>query len=316
MADEPTAAAEPLIHDLAAAVVSTAPGVRGKLLYVGWTADGAPAATPTAGGLSEDARASLTAFRGSGLTPRRVPYAALVPSEYVATGPAIDYADSPGRRAEDQVRYTVVDSQEATRDVAIGELSVLQAIADARAPFQALARGTGGELTVDTVPLYTVFVGLPDAQEGTGLAIMFRPTVAGRTNEAAFRSFVRLTVGRLLVLDESAPRELRKGYLDVAGRVAGVGPKGGFLETLVTLRKLGFVDFSDNWLRDMQMASRKAQGQFLRVLRALGMVEIEDEILDELTNPRPDYDVDQLETGRLLDLASAMADAARRALRP
>jgi hypothetical protein len=65
----------------------------------------------------------------------------------------------------------------------------------------------------------------------------------------------------------------------------------------------------------VQLARRKAQGQFLRALRALGMVEISDDILDELTNPRPDYDVDQLETSQLIDMASAMADAARRTLR-
>lgn len=315
MTDEVSPPAEALIHDLAAAAVSTAPGVRGRLLYVGWTAAGAPAATPTANDLADDARASLTAFRNSGLAARRVPFAALVPTEYVATGPAIDFGDSPGRRAEDQVRYTVVDGQEATRDIALGELAILQAMADARMPFQALARGSGGELTLDTVPLYTIFTALPGAKEGTGLAMLFRPTVAGHSNEAAYRSFVRLTIGRLLVLDESAPRSARKGYLDVAGRVAGVGPKGGFLESLVALRKLGFVDFSDEWLRELQLARRRAQGQFLRALRFLGMVEIDDDMLSELTDPRPDYDVDRLETGHLVDMAAAMAEAARRSLR-
>jgi hypothetical protein len=309
MPDEPTLT----INLLAAAVVSTAPGVRGRLLYVGWTPDGQPAATPSIDSLAEDARASLAAFRTSGLSPRRVPFASLVPVEYVSTGPAIDFADTPERRAEDQVRYTVVDANGAQRDVALGELAVLDAIAGARQPWQSLVRGDGAELAVSTVPLYSLMAVMPGTPQGTGMAMLFRPTIEGSTNEPAFRSFIRLTIGRLLVLDESVPASQRKGYLAVAGRVAGVPPKG-FLETLVWLRRVGFVEFSDDWLRNMQLAGRKAQGQFIRALRALGMVDISDEMLDELTNPRPDYNVDALDADRLLDMAAAMADAARQVL--
>jgi hypothetical protein len=313
--DQPPAeAARPPIHSLAAVAVSRVPSVQHRMLFVGWTEDGLPAAAPRLEGLGEAAQAALTAFRNSGLEPRRVPFSALAPTEYVGTGPAVDFADQPGRRAEDQVRYTLLDSRGAERDVPLGELEVLRAIAEARHPFQSLASTGGGELAVDTVSLHTLFVGLPGGPEGTGLAILFRPTVAGHGNEPAFRTFVRLTIGRLLVLDESAPRAARKGYLEVAGRVAGLEPESGFLKSLVTLRQLGFVDFSDDWLRTFQLASRKAQGHVIRVLRAIGMVEISDEMLDELTDPRPDYDVDRLEIDRLVDLAEAMAKAAKRAL--
>lgn len=308
--------AEPDTHieTLAAAVVSDAPASRGHLLYVGWTAAGIPAATATLQGLSSEARSTIEAFRASGLAPRRVPFAALVPVEYLSTGPAVDFADAPGRKAEDQVRYTVLDNEETQRDIALAEVALLEAIAAARQPFQAPAPGTGGELTLDTVPLYSVFVAWPGAPAGTALALLFPPTVRGRGNEAVFRSFVRLTLGRLLVLDESATAERRKGYLEVAGRMAGLGPSSGFLQSLVTLRKLGFVDFSDDWLRSVQQAGRKAQGHFFRVLRVLGMVDISDELLDELTDPRPDYDVDDLATEHLVDLAAAMAAAARKAM--
>jgi hypothetical protein len=302
------------IETLAAAVVSDAPASRGHLLYVGWTTASIPTATAELDGLCEEARAAFEAYRASGLGPRHVPFAALVPVEYLATGPAVDFTDTPGRRAEDHVRYTVLDNAEAERDIALAEVALLEAIAAARQPFQAPAPGTGGELTLDTVPLYTVFVAWPGAPAGTALALLFQPTVRGRGNEAVFRSFVRLTLGRLLVLDESAPAARRKGYLDVAGRMAGLGPSSGFLQSLVTLRKLGFVDFSDDWLRGVQQAGRKAQGTFFRVLRVLGMVQISDELLDELTDPRPDYDVDDLATENLVDVAAAMAAAARKAL--
>ncbi len=304
----------PAIDLLAAAVVSTAPGVRGRMLYVGWTEEGLPAATPKAGQLSEAATDSLTAFRNSGLSPRRVPFSALVPAEYLSTGSAVDFADTPQRRAEDQIRYVLLDANEAQREVPLGELAVLQAITDARQPFQALVERSVGELAQDTVPLYTLFAPMPGTEAGIGLALMFRPTVAGHTNEPAFRSFVRLTIGRLLVLDESVPKASRKGYLEVAGRLAGVPVKGGFLATLVTLRGLGFVDFSDDWLRGLQLTGRKAQGQLIRMMRAVGLVEVSDDILAELTDPRPDYNVDALELNRLLDMAEAMAGAARRAL--
>lgn len=308
--------AEPdtIIETLAAAVVSDAPAVRGRTLFVGWTSASLPTAAPTVEGLDSAARATLDAFRASGLAPRRVPFSALVPVEYLSTGPAVDFADTPSRRAEDQVRYTVLDNQQQQRDVALAEVALLEAIAAARQPFQAPAPGTGGELTLDTVPLYSVFVAWPGAPAGTALAILFAPTIQGQGNEAVFRSFVRLTLGRLLVLDESLPAPRRKGYLEVAGRLAGLGPNSGFLHTLVALRKLGFVDFSDDWLRSVQQAGRKAQGGFFRVLRALGMVEISDEILDELSDPRPDYDVDSLATEHLADVAAAMAVAARKAL--
>ena len=271
--------AEPVqsIQTLAAAVVSTAAPVRGRMLFVGWTEDGLPAAVPTSEGLGEEARAALAAFRSSGLAARRVDFSALVPAEYMNTGPAIDFADTPGRRAEDQVRYSVLDGQQAQRDVALGELAILDAITAARQPFQAPAPGSGGELALDTVPLYSLFAAWPGAPAGTGLAMLFRPTVEGHGNEAVFRTFVRLTLGRLLVLDESAPAGRRKGYLETAGRLAGLGPAGGFLHTLVTLRRIGFVEFSDEWLRGLQLAGRKAQGQFIRVLRAFGMVDISDE---------------------------------------
>lgn len=300
---------------LAAAVVSTAPGVRGRMLYVGWTEDGLPAATPKVEHLGAEAADSLTAFRNSGLSPRRVPYSALVPAEYLATGSAVDFADAPQRRAEDQVRYVLLDANEAQREVPVGELAVLEAITEARQPFQALVHRTGGALAQDTAALFTVFAPMPGAEAGTGLALMFRPTVAGHTNEPAFRSFVRLTIGRLLVLDESAPKRARKGYLEVAGAMAGVPVRGGFLATLVTLRRLGFVDFTDEWLRGLQLAGRRAQGHLLRALRAVGLVEVGDDIVAELTDPRPDYNVDALELDRLLDMAEAMAGAARKALR-
>jgi hypothetical protein len=312
----PAAPSGPLIDELAAAVVSTARGVRGRWFFVGWTREGLPAATTTVDDLSELARKDLATFRGARLSPRKVPFATLIPVSYVMTGAAIDFADSRDRRAEDQVNYTVVDAKGARRDLAVGELASLGAIDAAREPWQSHQRNAASELAVEAIPIYTLFTTLPGVRADTGLVLMFDPTIPGSSNEPAFRSFVRNTIGRLLVLDESQPPAARKGYLHVAGRVAGVEPKGGILGSMVRLRKMGFVDFEDSWLRRQQGRGRKMKGGFLRTLRGMGMVEISDELLAELSDNRPDYDVDKLSLERLVDMAEQMHGVARKVLTP
>lgn len=304
---------DPSIDTLSAAVVSTAPGVRGRLMYIGWSSDGFPIATGRVDQLSPPARESLQAFRASGLAIRKVPYSEIIPVTYTMTGAAIDFADIGGRVAEDQIRYSIVDAHGERRELPIGELGVLRGIVLARHPWQAPGGGHP-ELTVDAVPLYSVFTAVPGSDERVGLAMIFQPTLPGSTNEPAFRSFVRNSIGRLLVLDESQPPGGRRGYLEVAGRVAGVPPKGGMLGTLVSLRRMGFVDFDDSWLQGVRNRGRRMKGGLIRAMRAVGMVEADDGLIAQITDPRPDYDVDQLDTERMIDMAEEMFHAARRTL--
>jgi hypothetical protein len=316
MPEDPSSEPIEPIEQLCASVVSTARGVRGRSLFLGWTADGLPAASTDLSGLAEPARKSLNHYRGSGLAPRKVPYAALVPVTYLVTGPAVDFADTELRRAEDQVRYTVLDAAGARRDIAVGECGALGGIAASRVPWQATGGRGGGVAApaVSAVPLYTVFAPLPGTSADTGLAMLFEPTLRGETNEPAFRSFVRNTISRLLVLDESQQAASRKGYLEAAGRIAGTPPKSTALQSLLWLRRAGLVEFEDNWIQGLRQSRRRAEGQFIRALRAIGLVEVSDEILDELTHPRPDYDIDPLETDTLIDLADQMYVVARKRL--
>lgn len=306
-AGDALAAAAPnvVVERLAAAVMSTAKGVRGRVLYVGWSPDDLPAATGRRDELSGGARQELDHYLATGLDIRRVPFARIVPASYLICGPVIDFADARDRVAEDQVQYTCLDATGERREYAVGELGILRGITLARQPWQAYAGG-GMDVAVSTVPLYSVIAPLPDPTGETGLAMLFEPTIPGASNEAAFRSFVRMTIGRLLVLDESQPPASRRGYLDVAGRMAGVPPTSGLLKTLVSLRGMGFVDFDDSWLRDMQRRGKQLQGGVIRFLRAIGMVEVTDGLLRELSDPRPDYDVDPLDTSRLVDMAEQM----------
>jgi hypothetical protein len=310
-----TEAATPTIERLAAAVVSTARGVRGHALYAGWTAEGLPAAAASSQALAPPARKALAACRGARLLPRKVPFSTIVPVTYVLTGAAIDFADTPQRRAEDQISYTVLDAAGQRREVALGELGVLWAITTAREPWQDLVSGRSAEAAVSAIALYTLFAPIPGIDPQTGMAMLFDPTLPGGTNAPAFRSFVRHTIGRLLILDESLPPQARKGYMEVAGRLAGLPPRGGLLQALVWLRQTGFVEFDDAWLRGLQRTGRHAQGGLLRLLRALGMVEVSDDLLHELADVRPDYDIDRLDMDRLVDLAAEMHAAATRALR-
>jgi hypothetical protein len=302
-----------VIDLLCAAVVSTARGVRGRSIFVGWTSEGLPAASTQLTGLTDKARESLRRYRGSGLPPRRVPYAALVPVTYVLTGSAVDFADTETRRAEDQVNYTVVDAAGRRRVIALGERGVLGGIAASRDPWQSTVDGSAGigALAVDAVPLYTVFAPLPGARADTGLAMLFEPTLPGETNEPAFRSFVRNTISRLLMLDESQPVKSRKGYVEAAGKLASTPPRDSALQLLVWLRRAGLVEFSDPWLQGLRQSRRKVKGRFLKTMRSIGFVEVDDELLDELLNPRPDYDIDPLEIDQLLDLAEQMYQVAR-----
>jgi hypothetical protein len=298
---------------LATAVMSTAKGVRGRTLYIGWNREAMPVARTRLEELSPAARESLAAYRAAGLGVRKVPFTELVPVNYVLTGPAIDFTDTGGRIAEDQVRYTFDDGAGERRDIPLGELGVLRGITLARHPWQSMS-GRSTDMAVSAVPLYSVFATIPGASATTGLAILFQPTVPGSSNEPAFRSFVRNTIGRLLVLDESQPAERRRGYLEVAGDVAGVPPKGGLAGALLSLRRLGFVEFEDGWLRGLHGRSKRVKGGFIRALRAMGMVEVDDMVLAEISDPRPAYDVDQLETVRLVDMAEEMYRVARAAL--
>jgi hypothetical protein len=52
----------------------------------------------------------------------------------------------------------------------------------------------------------------------------------------------------------------------------------------------------------------------MRMMRTFGLADVKDEALEELSHPRPAYDVDRLDTKALVNLAEAMYWAARESL--
>jgi hypothetical protein len=303
------------IEVLSAAVVSTATEAKGEWLFAGWSEADHPASAAEVSGLSENARRAFHAYRESGLWPRQVRYRRVEAAEYVLTGPAVDFGDHGTRRAQDQLQYIVLSEGGERKEVALGELAVLEAIVSAREPWQSVRETVGSEIARSAISLYTLFTPNPGSPPDTGLAVLFQPTIAMAGNEAAFRAFVRQSLGRLLVLDESQPPESRKGYLTAVAEHAGLPPQAGPVVLLVKLRDLGFVDFDDAWLRSLDRRLGRARAGFLRVLRALGAVDISNEDLREVANPRPTYDLDSLTIGKLVELAEAMYWEAREALK-
>jgi hypothetical protein len=296
---------------LAAAAASTA-GDGDDWILAGWTEDGSPLATTDVRDLSAGAAAAFLGFRESGLWPRQVPYGAVEAVEYAMTGPAVDFADHAGQVAQDQVQLAVLDQTGDRAEHNFGELALLEAIVQARDPWQAALPGSSAELARAAAPFFTLFVAHPRGGAGRGMAILFRPTTSRSGNEAAFAAFVRQATSRLLVLDESQPPGMRKGYLQAAARSAGVhaGDERGLL---AWLRKIGVVDYDDEGI------ARKEAGllvSLLRALRKIGLVEVSDERLEEIEDVRPVYDLDRLDTAGLVSLAEAMYRAAARVVRP
>jgi hypothetical protein len=299
---------------LSAAVVSTAKATKGRWLFVGWDDHDRPATAESLAGLGPAARRAYHVYRESGLWPRQVRWTSLEAVEYVLTGPAVDFADHGGQLAQDQLQYVVLDARGDRSEIALGELAVLEAIVSAREPWQRVGESSSAEIAKSAVLLYTLFLPNPGAPPGTGLALLFRPTIPQSGNEPAFRAFVRQSLGRLLVLDESQPAGSRKGYLDAAAELASLPPESGVGSLLVRLRELGFIDFEDSWLRGAYRRMGSVRAGFLRALRVFGAVEISDDVLHEIAHPRPDYDLDALAMGQLVALAEAMYWRAHEAL--
>ena len=295
-------------------MAATAPG-SGNWRFVGWNTFDRPATARDVANLAEEAQHAFVLYRESGLWPRQVPFADLEAVEYVLTGPAIDFADHGSTLAQDQVQYVVLDGGGDRRDVALGELALLEGIAQARTPWQTVGKSVSAEMATSAIQYRTVFVPHPEGPAARGLALLFRPTLPESGNDAAFRSFARQTLSRLLVLDESAAVVQRKGYLEAAAQVAGAPPGGGAVGALTWLRRFGMVDFSDNWLKGWHRHRARAQMALVKILRSIGVVEISAERMAQIADARPDYRVDDLETDGLIDLAEAMFWAARTALR-
>lgn len=296
--------------NILSAVICSTEARREKTFFIGWNGRGNPVVVEDQNLLTDEAQQSYDAHRMAGLRTKTADFTQINPLEYILTGEAVDFKDTKERKAEDLVTFQVNDGNGRSKTIYLPERLLFQAIVDANEPFQ----DTGGSRLLMSITsarsMYTLLVPAPEMGRGAALAILFKPTIEGQANEPDFKAFIRQAVGKLLVLDESQPREGQKGYLEAAAKVAGTNFKGGPLDTLFALRKLGLVDFKDEAIESLRKRGRELLSKGLKIGRLFGLIDVSNERLERITSPMPDYDVDKLDIAQLFELAEAMLEVA------
>lgn len=287
--------------------------MREGLLFIGWTKEGNPMVSDNQNSLGEIAKRSFGAFRmSSGLRMREIGFTQLTPVEYGFTGEAIDFADTGPRKAEDLITYNVKDGKGEAFPINLGEREVLRSITEARIPWQDIGPSSVGNILSSAKKMYTLVVPNSEMGPNSATVILFQPPIEGESNEAVFKSFVRQTIGRLLVLDESQKLENQKGYLKAAAKFAGVRGTS-MTDVLVNLVRAGLVEFSDESVDRLKQSMRNLAAKGLSVISRL-FVEINPDAIERLRHTLPVYDVDKLDIEQLFRLSEAMLEVAYSAI--
>lgn len=279
--------------------------LQGRPVFIGWTAQGIPAITTTENELSQVAQKSYFENRKSKQQLDLLQYSNIIPVDYLKTGQPIDYQDTPQHKAEDLLSYSVLDSNGDQKSLTIGELNMLEGISNGVSIWQDLGKLDRDEIAATAKQMYTLFVE-EEKQSGEAYAFMFQPPIEGQSNEVSFKSFIRQTLGKLLVLDESQNPSNRKGYIEAAADLTdGHG-----------LSKLGmilnfFYDFGD----DKYDPGNRFKAGIYNFARKIGFYEITDEQLEEMRRGLPYYDVDTMDLTTLMGVAKSMYKAAYNSFR-
>lgn len=291
--------------------------------YLGWTQDGTAVLRSDVGNLSRQARMALDSFTASRQRPVNVPYRDVRPVSYAYGLAAIDFRDDRRRGlvAEDQLRFNITEGSMKDgerQSIHIGELDLLRAIHDAQTPFQEAGAVSATTDVADPHSMYTLI--LPNTTtrvRNQGLAVLFRPNSRDMSNEVAFAAFVRDVISRLILFDETAQQrgETPKGYIHAAAEFTRTRSSGdGNLGLLHGLKKAGVIDFDDEWAEQFAKRKRGAKARGIGLLKAIGIVDVDDATLRSIREPLPDYDID-VEIDTLFDVARAMENTASRVLR-
>ena len=256
----------------------------GERFYIGWGPDGRAAVTKDRRKVSAAGQELLRVYEHArNLQVPVVNYADLIPVEY-SYFKLRDLA-SP---AEDYFLLTAQDSQGQGQTYRIGELELLEGMANARTFFQdTSASGAIGQPIVPSEAVYALITPCFEFDnQHTALVILFKPAVEGAPQEATFRSFVVSVLRVLAQNDKKDEPALRKGYDEAVQSVAA--PKQSQVPFLLRL----------------VFTQEAAQEKWERLRRLL------------YRQPEPpvagDTDsLSSLDTEHLLALATVMRDAAR-----
>lgn len=291
----------------------------GKLVMIGWTSEGKLRVTENLASLTPEARKNYT----SGISDqvREIPFQTLIPVEYNLTGEAQDLLDRGDRRTEDRVVYRFLDQNlSPMEETSVGELTLLNAIVDANVYWQNLSETTGfgiGQVYTRSAPMYNLLISAPEERRKTAYAVLFKPLIQGESNEETFKRFIRNTLGRLLILDETERLEGKsgKGYIEAAAKLARISDDGKIIKILSNLQKSGYIELTDDWIEQIktkkQNIKQKGVGLFvgaMRILKDIGWLEdISDEEIEGMKRlPLPSYDLENISIEKLFELARAM----------
>lgn len=194
----------------------------GQAMYVGWGPDGNAAMTPDRRELSPAGQDILRVYEHArNLRVPAVPYAELVPVQYSYL--KLKDLASP---AEDYFIMNVLDAKGQSAQYRIGELELLQGIADAGIFFQdTSATGNMGQHIVPSEAIYAIVAPCFELDEKrAALVILFKSAVDDSPQEATFQHFVVSVLRFLWQNDKKDDPEQRKGYFDAVHDYLGAQP--------------------------------------------------------------------------------------------
>lgn len=267
-------------------------------IFIGWDDLDKPLSSSN---LSEEARNDFNSARESGASFPIVPSSGILCFEFSSLGKGIDY---PGKK-EDVIPVIVRDENKSSVTLNLGEGTLLKAmewsltdenIWNSLAGVNLIDDGSG---ITSTTAMYTLLFQDNRVQAGAVCALLFKPLLSTTSNEGTFLRFVKGVIKQLLIIDESQPPGARKGYI----RVAAKASKGGYKTGLADL----LFDTADEQTAKA-LGNAKASG--LKLLQTLGIAEVSDELIKEVRDPLPTYNVNSLDIVGLLDLVSAMKELA------
>jgi hypothetical protein len=210
-----TGPAQVVVDKLTRVVVSRS----GESIYIGWGPDGNAAATEDRRELSPAGQDILRVYeRARNLRVPVAQYTELIPVQYNYT--KLKDLASP---AEDYFLMNVLDSKGQGAQYRIGELELLEGIADAGNFFQdTSATGAMGQHIVPSEAIYTVVAPAFELDDKrTALIILFKPAMNDSPQEATFQYFVVSVLRYLWQNDKKDNSQDRKGYYDAVHNYLG-----------------------------------------------------------------------------------------------
>jgi len=282
---------------------------RGKRIYLGWTTDDLPTIADSQSSLVGRAYDEVELYKTVEMPVEELVFEDVKPVIHVSTAQAIDVKDHGMRKSEDIIVYKVSDQKGNKVNYPLGELSILEAIATVRKPWESLLGSElSGESVIESGSMFTLFITNKD-DPTIATALLFKPLLIGGSNQASFRSFVRNTLGKLLEMDESQKPSERKGYIRVAGKYYKEGKdKTSFMDLFLTYE-------SDEAREAALKKQRKKRAKTARTLRKLKIIQISDEDLELVENPLNDYDLDALSLKELVMMAREFYELAKRQIK-